>query len=92
MRKFSPALLFLLAVGSAQAQWTTDASVNTNVRAADLMDISSHLIADGPDGSTYVSWFENGSGSYQLRMQRLDMGGNRDVIPSTAIKIGGFEA
>ncbi len=77
MRKFSPALLFLLAVGSAQAQWTTDASVNTTVRAAELMDISSHLIADGPDGSTYVSWFENGSGSYQLRMQRLDVDGNR---------------
>ncbi len=77
MRTITPALLFLLAVGPALGQWTTDVSLNTTVRAASVIEISSHLVADGPDGSTYTCWFENGSGTYQLRMQRLDADGNR---------------
>ncbi len=89
MRTITPALLFLLVVGSAQAQWTTDVSLNTTVRAAQVIDISSHLVADGPDGSTYVSWFENGSGNYQLRMQRLDADGMR-MWPDAGLIVSAF--
>ena len=77
MRTITPALIFFLAVGTAQAQWTTDVSSNTTVRVITTGEIGSQLICDGPDGSTYTSWFENGSGSYQLRMQRLDADGVR---------------
>ena len=89
MRSFYPALLFLLAVGSTRAQWTTDLSMNTTVRAAEAIDISSHLVADGPEGSTYVSWFENGSGNYQLRMQRLDVDGNR-MWPDSGLVVSSY--
>lgn len=89
MRSIYPALLFLLIVGSAQAQWTTDVSLNTTVRAAQAINISSHLVADGPDGSTYVSWFENRDGNYQLRMQRLDADGGR-MWPDSGLVVSAF--
>lgn len=89
MRNVSPFLFILLAVGPAHAQWTTDVSLNTTVRAVEVIDISSHLVAEGPDGSTYVSWFENGSGNYQLRMQRLDAEGVR-MWPDSGLVVSAF--
>jgi hypothetical protein len=73
-------VLFLLTLATTvttQAQWTTDLSANTAVRAVTAGEAAVPLMADGPEGSTYVCWFENGSGDYQLRMQRLDAGGNK---------------
>jgi len=72
---FTP--LLIAAACSAQAQWTTDVSMNTAVRAASGNDAGSMLIADGPDGSTYSCWFETVAGNYELHMQRMDAAGNR---------------
>jgi hypothetical protein len=33
-------------------------------------------MSEGPDGSTYISWFETIDGGHQVRMQRLDVDGN----------------
>lgn len=74
-RSISLAVLVLLTASSASAQWTDDVSVNTTVRSVTAGEGAVPLIAEGPDGSTYISWFENESGSYQLRMQRLDANG-----------------
>lgn len=74
------AVLLLLAtstMASTKAQWTTDLASNTAVRAVTVGEAAVPLITDGPEGSTYVCWFENGNGDYQLRMQRLDAGGNK---------------
>ncbi|MBP9079671.1 MAG: T9SS type A sorting domain-containing protein [Flavobacteriales bacterium] len=76
MKFFTP-VLFLSLASTVQAQWTSDVSVNTTVRAVTSGEAAVPLTTEGPDGSTYVCWFENGSGEYQLRMQRLDAGGNR---------------
>jgi len=70
-------VLAMVAGINAQAQWTTDLTTNTYVRATSSGDVSSSYVTDGPDGSTYSCWFENGTGAYQLRMQRLDASGNR---------------
>lgn len=67
----------LLTVISSHAQWTSDVSVNTTVRAVNTAEAATPMTTTGPDGSTYISWFENGSGEYQLRMQRLDADGYR---------------
>lgn len=67
--------LFLLLYGTAPAQWTTDLDANTPVRTMASGEAASPMVADGPEGSTYISWFENGTGNYQLRMQRLDADG-----------------
>jgi hypothetical protein len=78
MKRTIPFLALAMAFGSnAQAQWTTDLATNTYMRAASSGDVNTPLVADGPDGSTYSCWFENGTGEYQLRMQRLDASGNR---------------
>lgn len=82
-------ILVMLAVSplaTLQAQWTTNLSVNTMVRAVDAGEATTPLVADGPEGSTYVCWFENGSGAYQLRMQRLDAQGNR-LWPDTGLVV-----
>lgn len=86
MKFATPALLFLLASLSAQAQWTTDVSVNTTVRAVTSGEAAVPLTAEGPNGSTYICWFDNESGSYQLRMQRLDAGGNK-LWPETGLVV-----
>lgn len=78
MKKIPTLILLAITAGpAAQAQWTTDVSLNTPVRTVPAGEAAAHLVADGPEGSTYACWFENGSGSYQLRMQRLDAEGNR---------------
>lgn len=82
-------ILVMLAVSplaTLQAQWTTNLSANTPVRAVDAGEATTPLVADGPEGSTYVCWFENGSGTYQLRMQRLDAQGNR-LWPDTGLVV-----
>lgn len=67
-------LAFLLPVcTAATAQWTTP-NVNTRVSGAGSVEAATPLSAPGPDGSTYITWFEGASG-YRLMMQRLDADG-----------------
>lgn len=82
MKDRIPLLALLLATGSVHGQWTTDVTMNTPVRTLASGEASAHLVTDGPNGSTYTCWFENGSGMYQLRMQRVDAGGN-NLWPDT---------
>ena len=67
------ALALLLATPLA-AQWTTP-DLNTPVSATTGVGAATPLSAPGPDGSTYVTWFES-DGGYVLKMQRLDADGN----------------
>lgn len=70
------ALLSLaLSCSALYAQWTNNTLVNTPVRSGSGVDAATPLMSDGPDGSTYISWFDNQPGGYQLRMQRLDENG-----------------
>lgn len=82
-------LLALAPSLGVRAQWTTDVSQNTTVRAVTTGELGSYLATDGPDGSTYVSWFENGSGNYQFRMQRLDAQGY-GLWPDTGLVVSAF--
>lgn len=73
----SPLLALMLVMPGIHtlAQWTADTQLNTSVRSGAGVDAATPLMSDGPDGSTYVSWFDNQAGGYQLRMQRLDANG-----------------
>ncbi len=88
-RNLTLAICLLATVASAEAQWTTDVSVNTTVRADTTGEAVTPLTTEGPDGSTYISWFENPTGEYQLRMQRLDAAGNR-LWPDTGLVVSSF--
>ncbi len=80
------AVLLLVAATSTKAQWTDDVAVNTTVRGVSAGEAAVPLTTEGPDGSTYISWFENESGAYQLRMQRLDANGY-PLWPSTGLLV-----
>ncbi len=49
--------------------------MNTAVRDQAGISCTSPLAAPGPDGSTYICWFEQEGGPYVLRMQRLGVDG-----------------
>ncbi|MBP7513008.1 MAG: T9SS type A sorting domain-containing protein [Flavobacteriales bacterium] len=75
MRTTTILLLPALWSGNAAAQWTDDVQSNTMVRASSGLEAVTPLMSDGPDGSTYVTWFENQAGGYELHMQRIDAQG-----------------
>ncbi|MBK6942142.1 MAG: hypothetical protein IPH13_18335 [Planctomycetes bacterium] len=70
-----------LVAGPAHAQWSTDAATNT-VIASGVGEQVLPKVATTADGSTYVGWFDNGPGSYTVRLSRLDAAGNAVWGPS----------
>jgi hypothetical protein len=70
----SPLLALLLPIcAAAPAQWITPTE-NTRVSGTGSVQAATPMSAPGPDGSTYITWFEGASG-YRLMMQRLDADG-----------------
>src|SRR3954462_10288427 len=57
----------------SNAQWTADTTLNTLVR--DTAGATTPHIATLSDGKSYISWFEQGTQNYELRMQLLDADG-----------------
>ena len=64
--------LFVLALpGKTKAQWSGDPSINLVV-CDTTGEQALAKIAVTSDGGTYISWFDNRSGSYAVYLQRLD--------------------
>lgn len=83
LKKILPSLLFFLSISIfTNAQWTSDTTLNTNVRAASGMSIYTPLISSGQNGSTYFCYFENVNGNYEMHMQLLDSSGNKVWAPN----------
>ena len=69
-------LLLLMTFSlSASAQFTNDTLGNTVIHELNGSEQSVPLTATTSDGKTYISWFDNSSGQYTLRMQLIDMDG-----------------
>lgn len=64
-----------IIAAQAAAQWATDPAVNTVV-ASGAGEQVLPKVATTADGSTYVGWFDSGSGQYRVRLSRLDAAGN----------------
>ena len=66
----------LLAAYPARAQWVTNPLLNTVVRdVAGVAEVTPRS-SPGPNGGTYVAWFEMvASTNYQMRLQLLDVNG-----------------
>ena len=77
MKKNLLLLLFISASALVKAQWTNNTFLNTVVRDSIGTGEETPLSASRSDGKTYVSFFEQYNGSYQMRMQLLDSGGNK---------------
>lgn len=68
-------LLLLLLSGFASAQFPQDSLLNYVVDDATGSEQSVPLTATTANGNTFISWFDNSSGQYRLKMQLLDMDG-----------------
>lgn len=77
IRIFTILLLSLLFCQHSFAQWTNDITVNTEVSDIAGSEQSVPYSVTTSNGLTYISWFDNSSGAYQLRMQLLDAKGNK---------------
>ncbi|MDZ4831368.1 MAG: dockerin type I repeat-containing protein [Phycisphaerae bacterium] len=75
----------VVVASPAFAQWSTDPAVNTPICTA-AGDSVQPKIVSAPDGGTYVSWFDNRVGGYDVYLQRLDADGNA-VWPLNGILI-----
>ena len=72
MRRYPPILLLTCST-ITHAQWAAP-EVNTIINAPGTTSGVTPLVAPGPDGSTYISWFD-ASSNYRLMMQRIDTDG-----------------
>jgi len=69
------ALALVLLPFSANAQWSSDPAVNLSV-ADGASDQAQAKIAPTADGGCYVSWLDGIASGWDVRLQRLDAGGN----------------
>ena len=68
-------VLIIFVSLTVSGQWSTDPSVN-NVIADMPGEEVIPKIATAVDGTTYIGWFSNESGNYNVRLQKLDVYGN----------------
>jgi hypothetical protein len=67
-------LMIALTISALLAQWSNDPSQNNAI--CDLVgEQAIAKVVTGPIGDTYVGWFSNDSGNYDVRLQRLDSSG-----------------
>jgi hypothetical protein len=71
----TPLVLSISLTTLAQADWSSDPVVNTPVSAVAGEQVQPKVVP-GPDGGTYVSWFDNRVGGYDVYLQRFDRDGN----------------
>lgn len=70
-------LLMTLALGSSGALANWPVNPDTNVAIGDLSGEQAVVkIAPSPDGGAWMGWFDNSTGAYQVRVQKVDFLGN----------------
>ena len=68
-------LIMALTDSALLAQWSSDPAQNNAI--CDLAgEQAIPKVVTGPIGDTYIGWFSNDSGNYDVRLQRLDSSGN----------------
>jgi hypothetical protein len=72
---------FVILVDNSFAQWSSNPAVNLAV-CDTTGEQALAKIGSTSDGESYISWFDNRSGSYAVYLQRLDPLGNKMWAPS----------
>lgn len=73
--KFSLLALSLFTL-TVYSQWSNDSNQNTPIGVAAGEQVIP-LVAVHPSGTTYIAWFSQESGNYNVRLQKLDILGNK---------------
>ena len=68
-------LVAALLPAAATAQWSSDPAQNLAITSA-ASDQAQAKIAPTADGGCYISWFDGIASGWDVRVQRLDAGGN----------------
>jgi hypothetical protein len=76
MKKFAFLFVGILFSFQLMAQWSSDAAENTAINLASG-EQAIPKVATSDDGTTYVSWFSSEGGNYNVRLQKLDVSGNK---------------
>jgi hypothetical protein len=76
MKEFTFLFIGLMFSFQLMAQWSSDAAENTAINLASG-EQAIPKVATSDDGTTYVSWFSSEGGNYNVRLQKLDVFGNK---------------
>ena len=75
---FPITLLLFILNNKSSAQWSTDPSLNTEISIESGEQVIPKIVTSTSyPGISYVSWFSNESGNYNVRLQKLDVYGNK---------------
>ncbi len=61
------------------AQWNPNTSINLEVAAVEVADLQT---ATTSDGRTWIAYYHNNAGNYDMRAQLLDVEGNKELGPN----------
>lgn len=67
----------LLITFQSKAQFANDSLLNMVIHDQNGSEQATPLVSSRADGGAYISWFDQSTGSYVLRMNRLDVAGNK---------------
>lgn len=67
--------IFFLSI-AIFAQWSDDPAINTSIHSG-AGEQAIPKIVTSPSGITYIAWFSNEGGNYNVRLQLLDINGNK---------------
>ncbi|MEZ5199518.1 MAG: hypothetical protein R2764_24980 [Bacteroidales bacterium] len=76
MKQFTIIFLITFISFMGFAQWSSDPNENTAL-SLESGEQAIPKVATSENGTTYVSWFSNESGNYNVRLQKLDVYGNK---------------
>jgi hypothetical protein len=74
MKQLCSCLFFLLTSISSFSQWNPNTAVNLEVAGLNAADLQT---AKTSDGKTWVAFYSNNAGNYDMRAQLLDVAGNK---------------
>ncbi len=74
MHRIAAPLAAILVASASHAQWPSDPGTNLPVSTRPGEQVQPKIVADS-SGGAYISWFDNETGGYDPRLQRLDAAG-----------------
>ncbi|HNS11264.1 MAG TPA: T9SS type A sorting domain-containing protein [Bacteroidia bacterium] len=89
MKKIYLFIFSLLAGLNISAQFVNDTTSNTRIADWSGSEQATPLSATTSSGLTYITWFDNFSSNYELRMQLLDSDGNK-LWPDSGLLISNY--
>src|SRR4051812_8739032 len=72
-------LFFVLSFFSARSQWNSNTSVNLEVAGLPMADMQSLTTSTG---KTWIAFYHQNAGNYDMRAQLLDADGNKLLGPN----------